>query len=206
MSQLPDSCPSTCSALHPVFALHVTVPVGCIGFIPFLPGFRPFTSPVSLVIVAVNVTDVAYVDGFGVEVTRCGRRSTPNGEVVGFRTARCSVVRVTGERCRLRVRSRYIRIRRSISRRASDRLVHTSRATGRTVRAVPVAADGHVSRCRSYAVSRPRQHCRDRYRCIRAEFFTRGRAHAGHVDRGRDPACDNLVHAPALPVWLLSPE
>jgi hypothetical protein len=54
---------------HPVFALHVTVPVGCIGFIPFLPAFRPFTSPVSLVIVAVNVTDVAYVDGLGVEVT-----------------------------------------------------------------------------------------------------------------------------------------
>jgi hypothetical protein len=55
--------------LHPVFALHVTVPVGCIGRIPLLPGFRPFTSPVSVVIVAVNVTCCAYVDGFGVEVT-----------------------------------------------------------------------------------------------------------------------------------------
>jgi hypothetical protein len=57
-------------AAHPVFALQVTVPVGCIGFMPFfLAGLRPLTSPVSVVIVAVNVTDVAYVDGFGVEVT-----------------------------------------------------------------------------------------------------------------------------------------
>jgi hypothetical protein len=57
-------------ALHPVFALHVTVPVGCIGFMPFfLAGFRPFTSPVSLVIVAVNVTDPPYVEGFRPELT-----------------------------------------------------------------------------------------------------------------------------------------
>jgi len=55
--------------LHPVFALHVTVPVGCIGRIPLLPGFRPFTSPVSLVIVAVNVTDPPYVEGFRPELT-----------------------------------------------------------------------------------------------------------------------------------------
>jgi hypothetical protein len=66
----PGYVPVNVLGLHPVFAPQVTIPVGCIGFMPFfLAGFRPFTSPVSLVIVAANVTDVAYVDGFGVEVT-----------------------------------------------------------------------------------------------------------------------------------------
>ena len=67
-SRLPDM-PETVLAAQPVFALHVTVPLGSIGFIPFLLGLRPFTRLFSLVIVAVNVTDDAYVDGFGVEVT-----------------------------------------------------------------------------------------------------------------------------------------
>jgi hypothetical protein len=65
----PGYAPDNVLAAHPVFALQVTVPVGCIGRIPFLPGFRPFTSPVSVVIVAVNVTDPPYVDGFRPEVT-----------------------------------------------------------------------------------------------------------------------------------------
>ena len=43
----PGYVPDNVLAAHPVFALQVTVPVGCIGRIPFLPGFRPFTSPVS---------------------------------------------------------------------------------------------------------------------------------------------------------------
>jgi hypothetical protein len=65
----PGYVPVNVLGAHPVFALQVTVPVGCIGRIPFLPGFRPFTSPVSVVIVAVNVTDPPYVDGFRPEVT-----------------------------------------------------------------------------------------------------------------------------------------
>jgi hypothetical protein len=52
----PGYTPETVLAAHPVFALQVTVPLGCIGCIPFLPALRPFTSPVSLVIVAVKVT------------------------------------------------------------------------------------------------------------------------------------------------------
>ena len=68
----PGYAPDNVLAAHPVFALQVTVPVGCIGRIPFLPGFRPFTSPVSLVIVAVKVTDPPYVDGFRPEVTVVG--------------------------------------------------------------------------------------------------------------------------------------
>jgi hypothetical protein len=51
--------PDTVLGAQPVFALQLTVPVGSIGFIPFLPGFRPFTSPFAPLIVAVNVTDVA---------------------------------------------------------------------------------------------------------------------------------------------------
>ena len=54
---------------HPVFALHVTVPVTSSGLMPFLPGLRPFTSPYSPGMVAVNVTDCPYVDGFKLEPT-----------------------------------------------------------------------------------------------------------------------------------------
>jgi hypothetical protein len=61
--------PETVLGAQPVFALQVTLPPGSIGFIPFLLGLRLFTRLFSPVMVAVNVTDCAYVDGFGVEVT-----------------------------------------------------------------------------------------------------------------------------------------
>jgi hypothetical protein len=44
-----------------VFALHVTFPLKSSGFLRV---FRRLTSPVSLVSVAVNVSDCPYVDGF----------------------------------------------------------------------------------------------------------------------------------------------
>jgi len=65
----PGYAPDNVLAAHPVFALQVTVPLGCIGCMFFLPALRPFTSPVSLVIVAVNVTDPPYVEGFRPELT-----------------------------------------------------------------------------------------------------------------------------------------
>ena len=51
---------------QPVFPLHVTVPVTVIGFAPF---FRPRTCPFAPLIVAVNVTDSPYVEGFSPEAT-----------------------------------------------------------------------------------------------------------------------------------------
>ena len=51
---------------QPVFALHVTVPVTSSAFGPF---GRPFNSPYSPLIVAVNVTDCPYADGLPLEVT-----------------------------------------------------------------------------------------------------------------------------------------
>jgi len=51
---------------EPVFALHATVPVTSIGFRVLR---RPLTKLFSALIVAVNVTDCAYVEGFGVELT-----------------------------------------------------------------------------------------------------------------------------------------
>jgi hypothetical protein len=49
---------------QPVFALHVTVPLTSCRFLPF-----DFTNPYSPPIVAVNVTDCAYTDGFTLEPT-----------------------------------------------------------------------------------------------------------------------------------------
>ena len=43
---VPGLLPVNVLARAPVFALQVTVPVGCIGFIPLFPGFGPLTSPV----------------------------------------------------------------------------------------------------------------------------------------------------------------
>jgi hypothetical protein len=45
-----------------VFELQVTDPLRTAGFLPMTCPL-PFTAPVSLVIVAVNVTDCPYVDG-----------------------------------------------------------------------------------------------------------------------------------------------
>jgi hypothetical protein len=50
---------------QPVFELHATVPVTTFG----LRVVRPFTSPVSLVIVAVNVTDWPWIDGLELDET-----------------------------------------------------------------------------------------------------------------------------------------
>jgi hypothetical protein len=61
--------PVTVDALQPVLALQVTDPVGSIGFIPFFPNFRPFVNPFAPLIVAVNVTDCPYVEGFRLDAT-----------------------------------------------------------------------------------------------------------------------------------------
>jgi hypothetical protein len=60
--------PDTLLELQPVFALHVTVPVTTCCFTPRLVT-RPFTSPFSPLMVAVNVTDWPKFDGFALEVT-----------------------------------------------------------------------------------------------------------------------------------------
>jgi hypothetical protein len=62
---LPDV---TAVGLHPVFALHVTVPLTTCCFTPFLL-VRPLTFPFSPLIVAVKVTGCPYVDGLPLEVT-----------------------------------------------------------------------------------------------------------------------------------------
>jgi hypothetical protein len=55
---------------QPVFVLHVTVPLTSCGFVPFLPdASRFFASPYSPSIVAVNVTDCPYWEGFTLEAT-----------------------------------------------------------------------------------------------------------------------------------------
>jgi hypothetical protein len=56
---------------HPVFVLHVTVPVAFCCCTPPLSNdvLRPLTSPYSPLIVAVNVTDWPKTEGFRLEVT-----------------------------------------------------------------------------------------------------------------------------------------
>jgi hypothetical protein len=53
--------PDTALVLHPVFGLQLIAPFTSFGFTVTL-GFRLFTWPVSVVNVAVNVTDVPYVE------------------------------------------------------------------------------------------------------------------------------------------------
>jgi hypothetical protein len=60
---LPDV---TVDTLHPVFALHVTLPL---TFCDFACPLRPFTCPYCPLIVAVNVTDCPEIDGLALEVT-----------------------------------------------------------------------------------------------------------------------------------------